>query len=409
MKNNLLSDNVGNNKNKLKSKSIFIWTSSFLPNIGGLQSSVMNISKFLISKGWSLRVITNKYPIAMKSYDSIDDIKILRLHFLNNPKEYLTNWRVDLLFAWILAKPITIIRLFLYFKKYSPTIVNIHFPDNQLTECLVLKYYFNFKLIISMHGNDVEKLSKIKRGSIKFRIYKQLFKSTELVTVCSNYLLKHLERNALKIPCKKILLYNGINKNFIQSDLHSSKNDHFFFVGRSVPIKGFDLLLEAFKTLEGHELLVGGFNELKDMKVNDHIFNQIKFLGKIGPKRISELMSVAKVTVVPSRNDSFGIVVAEALCSGSPVIATNVGGIPEVIDLAKSDLNKNEKLIFDNFVKLVDPNSVSIREGIRNLIDNYINIKDYIDIIPKIRIQFDWGKRMQGLTTVLNELNNRES
>tara|TARA_B100000519_G_scaffold70389_1_gene60271 strand:- start:138 stop:1367 length:1230 start_codon:yes stop_codon:yes gene_type:complete len=409
MKNNLLSNYIGKDKNKLKSKSIFIWSSSFLPNIGGLQSSVMNISKYLISNGWSLKIITNKYPITLKSHESINNIEIFRLYFLNNPKEYLRNWRVDLLVAWLIVKPITIIKLFLYFRRYSPKIVNLHFPDNQLTECLILKYFFEFKLIISMHGNDVEKLSKIKRGSIKFRIYNKLFKSTELVTVCSNYLIEKLENIPHKISCKKLLFYNGINKNFIQSDLHLSKNDHFFFVGRSVPIKGFDLLLKAFKTLEGHELLIGGFNELKDLKVNDHIFNQIKFLGKIGPKRISELMSVAKVTVVPSRNDSFGIVVAEALCSGSPVIATNVGGIPEVIDLAKSDLNKNEKLIFDNFVKLVDPNSDSIREGIRNLIDNYINIKDYIDIIPKIRIQFDWGKRMQGLTTVLNELNNRES
>ena len=65
---------------------------------------------------------------------------------------------------------------------------------------------------------------------------------------------------------------------------------------------------------------------------------------------IFELMSMAKITVVPSRNDSFGIVVAEALCSGSPVIATNVGGIPEVIALAKRKLDKNEELVFDNFV-----------------------------------------------------------
>ena len=162
MKNNLLSNYIGKDKNKLKSKSIFIWSSSFLPNIGGLQSSVMNISKYLISNGWSLKIITNKYPITLKSHESINNIEIFRLYFLNNPKEYLRNWRVDLLVAWLIVKPITIIKLFLYFRRYSPKIVNLHFPDNQLTECLILKYFFEFKLIISMHGNDVEQLLKIK-------------------------------------------------------------------------------------------------------------------------------------------------------------------------------------------------------------------------------------------------------
>ena len=404
MKNNLLSNYIGKDKNKLKSKSIFIWSSSLLPNIGGLQSSVMNISKYLISNGWSLKIITNKYPITLKSHESINNIEIFRLYFLNNPKEYLRNWRVDLLVAWLIVKPITIIKLFLYFRRYSPKIVNLHFPDNQLTECLILKYFFEFKLIISMHGNDVEQLLKIKQGSLKYRIYKQLFESTEIITGCSNYLIEKLENIPHKISCKKLLFYNGINNNFIKSNLHLIKNEYIFSVGRSAPVKGFDILIEAFKTIDGYDLLIGGISDIKDVSVNDDISNQIKLLGKIGPKKIFEFMSMAKITVIPSRNDSFGIVVAEALCSGSPVIATNVGGIPEVIALAKGKLDKNEELVFDNFVKLVEPNPVLINKGIRSLTNNYINIEDYIKIIPKIRSQFDWGRRMTALTSLLNEI-----
>ena len=84
--------------------------------------------------------------------------------------------------------------------------------------------------------------------------------------------------------------------------------------------------------------------------------------------------------------------------------ATNVGGIPEVIALAKGKLDKNEELVFDKFVKLVEPNPVLINKGIRNLTNNYINIEDFIKIIPKIRSQFDWGKRMTDLTSLLNEI-----
>ena len=90
--------------------------------------------------------------------------------------------------------------------------------------------------------------------------------------------------------------------------------------------------------------------------------------------------------------------------SGSPAVATNVGGIPEVIALATEKLSLNEKEIFDRCVKLVEPNSESIRNGIDTLLNNNSSIEYYINLVPKFRHNFLWSTRLYKFHTILAEL-----
>ena len=129
---------------------LLIWTSSFNPVVGGLQTATYEIAQnFKKQKNWNVQVLTNKYPRKLKSKEIISQIQVKRYTFLSNPLVYLKTSRIDLLLAYTFLKPITFIQLIIYFIVNRPKIVNLHFPDHQLLECVILQKIFRFKLKIS--------------------------------------------------------------------------------------------------------------------------------------------------------------------------------------------------------------------------------------------------------------------
>jgi len=106
-------------------------------------------------------------------------------------------------------------------------------------------------------------------------------------------------------------------------------------VGRLVFIKGYNYLLKAVKEisethLEIKVLIIGnGREKTKIKKLADTLGLEVLFLSDRDD--VPELMMAMDIYVQPSIHEPFGITIAEAMYSGLPVIATNVGGIPEVV------------------------------------------------------------------------------
>lgn len=115
--------------------------------------------------------------------------------------------------------------------------------------------------------------------------------------------------------------------------------DRFWFgsVGRLVPVKGHDLLLRAFAPL-AHELprlglaLVGAGREEAALRALSHelgITQQVAFCGWRADVR--NLLGAFEVCVFPSREEGFGLAIAEAMVARRPVIACAVGGVPALL------------------------------------------------------------------------------
>ena len=383
--------------------NLLIWTSSFYPVLGGLQTATYEIAKQLFKKNWNVQVITNKYPRDLRSNESINQIRVSRFTFLSNPFDYFKTGRIDLLLAYLFFKPVTFIQLFIYFIMNKPKIVNLHFPDHQLFECLLLQKIFGFKLIVSLHGNEVERMKLLSKSSVKYSMYKLLFNMAESITGCSKYILNEFHLLFQEIELKKLIpVYNGVSDRMRIQKLNLHKGKYNFTVARLAPSKGINIIINVAEKLKTEKFVIAGFNKVSKL-ILTHIDN-IDILGEIPLDSVAQYLTEAKLTVVPSVSESFGIVVAEALCCGSPVVATNVGGIPEVIALATEKLNEQEKHIFNSWVKLVNPLKESIIEGIEAINNNNSNIKDFINIIPKVRNQFSWENRMRHYKQILHGL-----
>jgi glycosyltransferase involved in cell wall biosynthesis len=382
---------------------LLIWTSSFNPVVGGLQTATYEIAQnFKKQKNWNVQVLTNKYPRKLKSKEIISQIQVKRYTFLSNPLVYLKTSRIDLLLAYTFLKPITFIQLIIYFIVNRPKIVNLHFPDHQLLECVILQKIFRFKLIVSLHGNDVERMKELNNRSLKYFLYSKLFNMSLIITGSSKFLIREFQQ--LNIKIKKVnyfILHNGVKHLFRNHQLNLVKANYYFTAARLAPSKGINILEEVTKHLLDEQFKLAGINKTDYL---NKMAQNVKLLGELSVDKIGNNLSSASITIVPSIVESFGIIVAEALCCGSPVVATNVGGIPEVIALATEKLNDKEMYIFNCWVKLVNPVAQSIIVGIESIKNNNSNIEDFITIIPKIREQFSWENRMQRYNQILHGL-----
>ena len=100
---------------------------------------------------------------------------------------------------------------------------------------------------------------------------------------------------------------------------------------------------------------------------------------------------------------TFGIFILEAICCGSPVIATNGGGVKELIDDVKIKLGDEEKETFDHWVRIVEPDAHSITKEIIDLDNTKRSKEDYILTIQKIRREFVWEKRLEHYEKLIRE------
>jgi glycosyltransferase involved in cell wall biosynthesis len=115
------------------------------------------------------------------------------------------------------------------------------------------------------------------------------------------------------------------------------KEDYFLYAGRLAPEKGIDVLIQAVGLAGSHvRLKVAGSGpveaELRET-AGEYAAGQVEFLGKLGPEALTGEMASARAVVVPSVwPENTPAVVMEALGAGAPIIASRMGGVPEMFD-----------------------------------------------------------------------------
>jgi glycosyltransferase involved in cell wall biosynthesis len=366
-------------KGKLKSVNtmpnkkirVLMLTPGFYPILGGTETMVREIAQTLNKKGVKTDVLTfnmtEKWNPKWKgNSELIDYSTVHRIPALNwLPHSDRINFGINLIPS----------RFTHLIKKYDI----IHFHESDLS--FPLFAFFSKKPKI-FHSHCT--ISTFTRRN---RVSKLIFKSIAdyYIAITKSMANGFIE---LGIPSNKILcLPNSVNTELFYPKGQKEKG-LLLFVGRIDVGKGLEVLLRSLQYLDkkcrlviiGPMGSVPSYNELVLKLIQEEsekTFHIIEYLGALDHDKIVEWYQKAEMVIVPSFEEAFSIVILESLSCETPVVATKVGGIPEIIENNINGLlvppNNPEKL-GKSIQFLLDNEKIRIelgKEGRKSVIRKY--------------------------------------
>lgn len=216
------------------------------------------------------------------------------------------------------------------------------YPDSWAAAKLARR--FNLPLFVKVHGTDVNRLYP---GTVVTQKSLDVAKQAETIICVSRALKERLIE--FGVPAISIeVLYNGVDRSiFHQMDREGVRqrlcvgpDDYLvLYVGNLIKEKGLEELILSFKLLENNgnrkkRLVIIGSGTYdtaaKQLVTSQNLNNNVYFLGTQHLNTIAMWMNAASVLCLPSYMEGVPNVVLEALSCGTRIIASNVGGIPEL-------------------------------------------------------------------------------
>jgi len=259
--------------------------------------------------------------------------------------------------------------------KSKPDIIHAHWAFPSGYAASVISKIFRVKYVISIHGGEIPLLKKF--SFLQKPVVRSLNRSAQVI-VNSSYSQNELEK--MGVRKEKIIKINP-PPNFVKhcTDKEFLKNFRkkivdeptkiILFCGRLTERKGVDYLITSFHEIKSknvHLVITGGGGKeehLKKLVSSLHLDNNVTFFGRVNDTDLGFLHDISDVFVCPSIIDSqgeteaLGLVIPEAMESQTPVIGTDVGGIPDII---KNEVNgilvpqKDPKAIANAIDKILD-------------------------------------------------------
>lgn len=335
---------------------------------GGGENVVHQIISCMTKKNINVSLVLNN---EMKKHFNDLDVKILDLGSLYDSKSLL-KMIINPNNTLITEEPkplklFNMIMMYIFFyrvknrvKKFlldnKIDVIHSHLEYSDLLTYVIQKENnaINLRWICTIHGpwfslfyneSKISSLTNIIFG----RFLKNAFKKSNKITFVSKYLYDEAEKTFGKlISSKGVVIHNGVVISSFK-DVGSVKlKDGFniFFPGGPKLKKGGDILIKAIKILNEKindlnlyiALDVPEGHLIRKLVKEYSLENKIEFLGFLEAQKFKAVLNSVDIMAMPSRMEPFGMVYLEAMALGVPLIASNVGGAPEIIQNFKNGI-----------------------------------------------------------------------
>jgi glycosyltransferase involved in cell wall biosynthesis len=190
--------------------------------------------------------------------------------------------------------------------------------------------------VYTPHGGSLHYPPSTLQGVLYGRLERVLINSTDLFLFESAFARDTYQRT-IGMPKGLVrCVFNGVTADEFDPIVKAADATDIVYVGEFRHIKGADLLIDAVARLRADRkpvtlTLAGDGEELAALKAQVQKLGLTDAVHFIGHVKARYGFSKGRVLVVPSRGDSMPYVVIEAAAAGIPMVAANVGGIPEII------------------------------------------------------------------------------
>lgn len=380
----------------------------FLFRAGGCENYMINLGEELLNRGHQVEyfgissqknIVGNSYGIYVKSYEEKKIYNPLSIVYNREAKkkmeEILTKFQPDIVHMNNISYHLTSSIIDACKELNVPVIMTIH--DPQLVCPNHMLYRFDTKEICNecLEMNSFKPC--IKHKCIKGSKIKSVLAYLESNKTHNEEKYKYVSKYICPSDFIKSKLLQGnydqkdmiVLRNFIYKASYFTdveKENYILYFGRLSEEKGLDILLKALP--DNVNLLIAGSGpyEEKIKELNQH---NVQYIGFKTGEELQRIINKALFTVYPSKwYENCPLSISESISLGTPVIATNEGGIPELIDDGINGLlfeNQNVEDLKDKIHRLIKDEI--LRKKMYENCSKYSKVPDvneYIEQLEKI-------------------------
>jgi len=319
--------------------------SSFHPHVGGVEEVVLQLAIERKRQGYNPLVITNRWPKFLKEREFYEELDVRRFVF-RVPE---LRWRHFC--GAVLFGPETLRQLLCLLRSHRTEVLHVHCVSSNAYYALWVKRLTGLPLVVTLHAElTMDASGLFQRSRYAQRLLRRTLQVADVVTACSARTLEDAERFlGSEMGGRARVIYNGTDTaRFQGSSPYPHVRPYIFALGRMVPQKGFDILLKGYAALRAagirsHDLLLAGEgveeSVLKRLAEELDLNGSVRFLGRVARSEAARLFVGCDFHVLPSRGDEgLPMVLLESMSAGKPVIASRMGGIPEMVDHGSTGL-----------------------------------------------------------------------
>ena len=228
--------------------------------------------------------------------------------------------------------PLATWKLWRYLRRHRPVV--LHAVSGSMTVHSLLA-----SAVTRTPVRIVEEVGIPTRGPLGRRMFPLLYRLATRVIGVSDAVIEYLVAEDGVPAGRAVRIYNAIEQRYIDHPRDKAPSGRWVVLsaGRLAPVKGHADLIRALAPLLNRdsdmELHIAGEgperSSLEALAVRLGCSQRVRFLGQ--REDLPDLLAKADAFVLPSLSEGFGLAVVEAMAMGVPVIATKVGGVPEVV------------------------------------------------------------------------------